>query len=404
MSRQSKAISDVFDSIESSNMLSFFDALLSIIYATNKLHCYISFLDIFIDLSYDYEHPTIATTPKPTTLRPQTTTIPPQSTNTTTPSSTSTAKQTTKASADIQTVDVPKAPGDHVKSWCSTDFILEGVKPAGGLYAGTYRLIGHVESINDCMRHCCESEDCTLAYMVKGTCYTMRCLDRDLCKSAIADSHTSVGYVIRDGWSLFKNAQEAVTDVIFQPADGLHMVPVHNSSVTAGKSDALGTSKSPSPLTLNHTSVDTADTKSVNATKPVVPKVPTNQAAYLAAMPEPEASHGLDFGYCEKGETLRNQRLMGGMKAGLFRDHGEVGNMETCTEYCCRDKECHVAYMVDKSCYSVKCFNSQLCTTFKAPNFFLNPLISFVSRSRNSSGTPCSSFIFIFNNAAMLLL
>ena len=200
------------------------------------------------------------------------------------------------------------------------------------------------------MNACCEEEKCTVAYMERGVCYAMKCTDKELCKSTIGAFNSSVGYVTRDDWSLFKTAHDAVTDT--ELAEGAHNL--HPSNTTKpGKQQPLRT----------------------NGTLTKLPEHPT-----------PEPSKSADVGYCEKGETLDNHRLMGGMKAGIFRDHGEVENIETCSEYCCRDKECHLAYMVDKSCFSVKCYNSELCKTFEVPHFFLNPVISFVSRTRNTTG------------------
>ncbi len=259
------------------------------------------------------------------------------------------------------------------------------MKLIGGLQAGTYRIIGHVDNINTCMKYCCESDECTVAYVDKGTCYTMKCLDRDLCKATISDSHSSVGYVIRDGWSLFKSAQDAVTDVIFKSPGGNHMVPVSNGSAVTGTSNKIDHGTILHGIASTPTQHSNAASKSVNATKPIRPDIP-GSGPILPTIAVPQSSQGFDIGYCEKEETLQNQRLMGGMKAGVFRDHGEVADIGTCTEYCCRDKDCHLAYMVDRSCYSVKCYNTELCTTFKAPNFFLNPVIAFVNRNRNSSG------------------
>ena len=264
---------------------------------------------------------------------------------------------------DIDTVDIPI--NSHVKSWCSIDFVLDGVRLVGGLYSGTYRTIGHVDDMKDCMKACCDEEECTVAYLERGTCYAVKCLDKGLCKSTMSDSKTSVGYIVRDGKGLFRSAQEAVTGLVLKQADTVHKEGAdHVLSGEAKSANATKPEKPPNHQTLNTT------------------KAPL----HFPEEPKPETSHGLDFGYCEKGETLRNKRLMGGMKAGVFRDHGDVDDMETCSEYCCRDKDCHLAYMIDKTCYSVRCYNSELCKTFTAPNFFLNPVMSFVSRSRNVTG------------------
>ena len=208
--------------------------------------------------------------------------------------------------------------------------------------------------MGDCISACCEEKECTVAFMERGMCYAMKCLDKMLCRSTIAGSDSSVGYVIRDGWGLYESAHDAIVDA--KLTEQIH--EWHPSNVTKP-------TKTGRPL---------KSTGKVNATLPKLPEIPV-----------PDTSQGMDVGYCEKGKTLENHRLMGGMKAGVFHDHGEVENMETCSAYCCRDRECHLAYMVDKSCYSVKCYNSEVCKTFPAPNFFLNPVISFVNRNPNST-------------------
>ena len=324
-----------------------------------------------------------------------------------------THKQGSKDNKAIEVNTVAKHKPKGVTSWCSTDYILEGVKLAGGMNAGKYQQIGRINSIDDCMKSCCGIENCTVAFLDRGICYAVTCVDKDTCKAVIADSRTSVGYVIRNGWSLFKSVQDAISDNKFSPKPtvGLHLVPVENKPSHSQNSDELVPQSGDEtahfkPLYLPGGRVEKVDlnrvvsgeTKSANGTKPVPPSNTTavnstSTKPNLNPFPHPESSQGQDFGYCEKKETIENHRLMGGMKAGVFTDHGEVNDLETCTEYCCKDRECHLAYMVDKSCYSVKCYNSELCTTFQAPHFFLNPVMAFVSRTRNSSG---NDVVFFF--------
>ena len=60
------------------------------------------------------------------------------------------------------------------------------------------------------------------------------------------------------------------------------------------------------------------------------------------------AKQVFDFGYCRSQETLVDHRLVGGMKSGVFTEHGTVNNFQTCVEYCCKDRTCDLAYQVRK--------------------------------------------------------
>ena len=94
------------------------------------------------------------------------------------------------------------------------------------------------------------------------------------------------------------------------------------------------------------------------------------------------------------------------MKAGVFTDHGEVGDatdIDSCVKYCCLDRLCDVAYMVGKRCYTLQCFSKQTCRTFYTPNFILNPVMAFVIRNKPASKVDVVSLEFIKNNNSELL-
>ena len=84
---------------------------------------------------------------------------------------------------------------------------------------------------------------------------------------------------------------------------------------------------------------------------------------------------------CLTSKTIGNVTLVGGVKAGNFTDLGSVADMEDCKERCCNLEECQVAFLIDDSCYGVKCASPQLCQARKAKSTTLYPqLVYFKDR------------------------
>lgn len=58
--------------------------------------------------------------------------------------------------------------------------------------------------------------------------------------------------------------------------------------------------------------------------------------------------------------------LRGGQYAGIFKDQGQVKNMQECMHLCCNSKKCDVAMMHGPKCFSVQCLNDSSCETIPA--------------------------------------
>lgn len=286
--------------------------------------------DVSSNADYTVRPPTVAIN-KPTKR-------PVKKTTTTKKPSATTKKSTTLSHISNDTsVKLPEAltPHKDVKPWCLTSFILDGVELNDGLKSGPYREFGIVADMNTCMQKCCNTSDCTTAYFENSICYGIRCLDKKSCAIKIGNIGQSVGYVVRNGWSLFQNQSEAMKDATVKQENVLNepnVFPV--SKVTPSISHPI-----------------------------FVPKV------------------GQTASRCQTRNKLLDHRFTAGVKAGVFTDHGEVSDFESCVTYCCKDTSCNVAYMVDRTCYSVKCYTSKSCETFSVPKFFLNPIISFIERN-----------------------
>ncbi len=85
---------------------------------------------------------------------------------------------------------------------------------------------------------------------------------------------------------------------------------------------------------------------------------------------------------------LTKVTLKGGLKAGDFTDVGKVGKLSDCYDICCRSEKCDLAFMLGQNCFSVKCYNQDLCQTIPAQPSIFNPQIAYVaSREKISLNT-----------------
>ena len=66
---------------------------------------------------------------------------------------------------------------------CFQTSVENNVTLKGGLRAGNFTAVGHVENIDACARLCCVREDCDLALMVNRHCFMVRCLKKEQCRS-----------------------------------------------------------------------------------------------------------------------------------------------------------------------------------------------------------------------------
>ena len=77
-------------------------------------------------------------------------------------------------------------------------------------------------------------------------------------------------------------------------------------------------------------------------------------------------------------EQMTKVTLKGGLKAGDFTDIGKVGKLEDCYDICCKSEKCNLAFMLGQNCFSVKCYNDDLCKTIPAQPSIFNPQIAYI--------------------------
>eukprot|EP00794_Sanderia_malayensis_P011221 gene11221-12400_t len=81
---------------------------------------------------------------------------------------------------------VTKLSGVCAKSRISK--IYQNITLKDGVKSGEFTDHGDVRSMNDCLKHCCSDDNCNLAFVIKTTCFTVKCRDYDSCslKSAVS--------------------------------------------------------------------------------------------------------------------------------------------------------------------------------------------------------------------------
>lgn len=81
---------------------------------------------------------------------------------------------------------------------------------------------------------------------------------------------------------------------------------------------------------------------------------------------------------CPAAKIITDVTLKGGKKAGKFKDQGDVKNMKECKKLCCEDDKCNLAFMLEKTCYTVTCKSEKLCEHTPAPPSDFRPRIAYV--------------------------
>jgi len=148
---------------------------------------------------------------------------------------------------------------------CRPSVISYDVTLRGGLSAGQFTPIGHVDGMEACVNLCCKRKTCDIALMLRDSCYSITCASEELCEEVPApstDFYPRLSYVRRDLESQTKKE--------------LLQTKAENQSKVNDTTDDL-------------------DTK--------------------------------EEGYCTNSEVMSNVTFRGGITTGRFRDRGKVPNM-----------------------------------------------------------------------------
>ncbi|XP_035659768.1 dyslexia-associated protein KIAA0319-like isoform X1 [Branchiostoma floridae] len=75
-------------------------------------------------------------------------------------------------------------------------------------------------------------------------------------------------------------------------------------------------------------------------------------------VPKALAAYGSD---CRDGMLYSQSTPSAGVDAGTFNNVGTVSSIQECTERCCDDDDCDVAWMYESTCFTVDCLSQEAC-------------------------------------------
>ncbi|CAB3999838.1 Hypothetical predicted protein [Paramuricea clavata] len=203
--------------------------------------------------------------------------------------------------------------------------------------------------MEECIRVCCMQKFCDLAFVINGTCFTVRCHTEEGCqevRSPGSGFKPMISYVVREKPRNYHKKHEKV----------------HGKNL--GKK--------------HHQKGDLKNSK--NTTTSEMPHVPP------PSLPSVDSEH-----YCTNSEIMYNVTLRGGITSGTFRDRGVLPNMQECLRICCIAKSCDLAFMLSNRCFSVTCKKQTLCEVVTARSSGYKPQIAYIyARSNIANHDPSS--------------
>ena len=177
----------------------------------------------------------------------------------------------------------------------------------GGMAAARYKYAGKVADIDECVKHCCQLNNCDIAFTFSNECFLLTCKSIDLCESVPASSTELNPKMVR---LLRHNADRHLP-------------------------------RKPSP-------------------DAVLKKVltPTSHKASMKRKSEkrPNTTRKAKSG-CLKSDAILHVVPKEGKKAGDYKDFGKVTSLEECVEHCCAWARCNMAFMVLNGCFGISCTN-----------------------------------------------
>lgn len=76
--------------------------------------------------------------------------------------------------------------------------VYRDVTLKGGISSGDFTDKGHVTSMDECINKCCGTDTCNVAFVIKDTCFTVKCSSYDDCalKSAVSEYYSpKIAYI-----------------------------------------------------------------------------------------------------------------------------------------------------------------------------------------------------------------
>eukprot|EP00112_Aurelia_sp_Birch-Aquarium-sp1_P020371 Seg523.12 transcript_id=Seg523.12/GoldUCD/mRNA.D3Y31 product="hypothetical protein" protein_id=Seg523.12/GoldUCD/D3Y31 len=91
--------------------------------------------------------------------------------------------ETDKSEEDFQAQRFPGLSFVGEDLGCTNSEIMKNVTLRGGITAGRFRDRGEMADFRQCIKICCLSKQCDLAFMLRNNCFTVECKSEELCEA-----------------------------------------------------------------------------------------------------------------------------------------------------------------------------------------------------------------------------
>ena len=85
---------------------------------------------------------------------------------------------------------------------------------------------------------------------------------------------------------------------------------------------------------------------------------------------------------CRSNIISYDVTLRDGRHAGKYKPFGPVDNMAECICVCCEETLCDLAFVINETCFTVRCRTDEGCQEVKSPGSAFKPMISYVVREK----------------------
>lgn len=215
------------------------------------------------------------------------------------------------------------------KAVCKASGIQQNVTLQGGIKSGNFKDQGTVDNMQKCIDLCCSIHNCSVAFMLLSRCFSVSCFNQTSCNSIPARS------------------------LIFQPQLAYLRRNVSSKSIVDNHFANVANTKTETSVMAFSSSSELVRTESKKS---------------LARFPD----------NCRYSKSEKNVTLRGGLNAGSFLDTGVVDNITECVDNCCQATKCDVAFMIEKRCFLVTCYSSNLCQSIPTRNSGFTEIVHIV--------------------------
>lgn len=302
---------------------------------------------------------------------------------------------------------------------CSQSPIQNNMTLKGGIQAGYFRKLAEHVAMQLCVELCCEDKGCDVAFMTGKSCYGVQCFNEELCRAFPAKRQVNdpvlISHVTFKGEKVLPKDQ--VKGKLQCVSTRIKVGSTLRGGLKAGNFTDVGIVEDPKvcvnlccvsetcnvAMMINERCflVTCFSTRLCQMVRSLTPLY-LSSLAYVQRKPlvgkKDKGNSSLTSDdsdsqlVCKNSKIFYNSTLKGGYHAGNYTNFGMVPNISACIRWCCGNRDCDAAFMLENNCFAVACKNPDDCLPVHAKSSSssaaLKPRISYItSRSEEVSVT-----------------